>query len=44
MTPPAGHSWEGFGRKPITLVNFAIAFMMTPILFLWTQDPALLLH
>jgi MFS family permease len=34
---------DGFGRKPITLVYFAMAFAMTPVLFLWTHDPALLL-
>jgi MFS family permease len=34
---------DGFGRKPITLVYFALAFAMTPVLFLWTHDPALLL-
>jgi MFS family permease len=34
---------DGFGRKPITLFYFAAAFAMTPVLFLWTKDPALLL-
>ncbi len=32
-----------FGRKPVTMVYFALAFLMTPVLFLWTSDPALLL-
>jgi MFS family permease len=31
------------GRKPITLVYFAMALAMTPVLFLWIGDPALLL-
>jgi len=34
---------DAYGRKPITLVYFAMAFLMTPVLFLWTHDPALLL-
>jgi MFS family permease len=34
---------DRFGRKPITLIYFAAAFAMTPALFLWTADPALLL-
>jgi MFS family permease len=34
---------DRFGRKPITLAYFAIAFVMTPALFLWTKDPAMLL-
>ena len=32
-----------FGRKPITLVFFAAALLMTPVLFLWTHDLTLLL-
>jgi MFS family permease len=32
-----------FGRKPITLFFFAMALIMTPVLFLWTQDLNLLL-
>ena len=32
-----------FGRKPITLVFFACALVMTPVLFLWTHDLTLLL-
>jgi MFS family permease len=34
---------DGLGRKPITLIYFAMAFIMTPVLFLWTKDPVLLL-
>jgi MFS family permease len=34
---------DGFGRKPITLIYFAMALAMTPVLFLWTSDPRSLL-
>ncbi len=34
---------DRFGRKPITMLYFAVAFVMTPVLFLWTQDLDLLL-
>jgi MFS family permease len=34
---------DRFGRKPTTLAYFAAAFAMTPVLFLWTNDPALIL-
>ena len=34
---------DAFGRKPITLVYFTMSFLMTPVLFLWTQDPTVLL-
>jgi MFS family permease len=34
---------DRFGRKPITMLYFALAFVMTPVLFLWTQDLTLLL-
>jgi MFS family permease len=34
---------DRFGRKPIVMLYFAVAFLMTPVLFLWTQDPVLLL-
>jgi hypothetical protein len=34
---------DRFGRKPTTLIYFAVAFAMTPPLFLWTNDPALIL-
>lgn len=32
-----------FGRKPIVLLFFVVAFIMTPVLFLWTHDLNLLL-
>jgi len=32
-----------FGRKPIAMIYFALAFLMTPVLFLWTTDPTMLL-
>jgi MFS family permease len=34
---------DRFGRKPITMLYFALAFIMTPVLFLWTDDLNLLL-
>jgi MFS family permease len=34
---------DRFGRKPVVMIFFAMAFVMTPVLFLWTQDPTLLL-
>ena len=34
---------DRFGRKPIVMLFFAVAFLMTPVLFLWTQDLTLLL-
>jgi MFS family permease len=34
---------DQFGRKPITMAFFATAFVMTMALFLWTDQPALLL-
>jgi MFS family permease len=34
---------DAFGRKPITLVFFAISLVLTPVLFLWTQNLNLLL-
>jgi MFS family permease len=34
---------DRFGRKPVTLTFFAMAFAMTPALFVSTNDPALLL-
>ena len=34
---------DGFGRKPVTLIYFAMALAMTPVLFLWTSDPLSLL-
>lgn len=32
-----------YGRKPVVLVFFAASLLMTPVLFLWTHDLALLL-
>jgi MFS family permease len=34
---------DSFGRKPIVMVYFAGALLLTPVLFLWTQDLNLLL-
>ena len=34
---------DRFGRKPVVMFFFALAFVMTPVLFLWTQDLTLLL-
>jgi MFS family permease len=34
---------DGCGRKPVTLTYFAMALAMTPVMFLWIDDPALLL-
>jgi MFS family permease len=34
---------DRFGRKPMTLLFFAMALALTPVLFLWTQDLTLLL-
>ncbi len=34
---------DAFGRKPIVMLYFAAAFIMTPVLFLWTTDLNLLL-
>ena len=34
---------DRFGRKPIAMLYFAAAFVMTPVLFLWTQDLSMLL-
>jgi MFS family permease len=34
---------DAFGRKPIVMLYFAAAFVMTPVLFLWTTDLNLLL-
>lgn len=34
---------DGFGRKPVTLIYFAMALAMTPVLFLSTSDPLSLL-
>jgi MFS family permease len=34
---------DSYGRKPITLLFFALSFLFTPVLFLWISDPNLLL-
>ncbi|MBV8753007.1 MAG: MFS transporter [Hyphomicrobiales bacterium] len=34
---------DRYGRKPVTAVFFLMALLLTPVLFLWVQDPALLL-
>jgi MFS family permease len=34
---------DSFGRKPITMFYYAAALLLTPALFLWTQDLNLLL-
>jgi len=34
---------DAFGRKPVTMVFFGLALVLTPVLFLWTQDLTLLL-
>jgi MFS family permease len=34
---------DRFGRKPLTMLFFALALALTPVLFLWTQGLALLL-
>jgi MFS family permease len=34
---------DAIGRKPVTMFYYAAAFVLTPALFLWTQDLTLLL-
>jgi MFS family permease len=34
---------DRFGRKPMAMLYFAAAFLLTPVLFLWTRDLNLLL-
>jgi MFS family permease len=34
---------DAFGRKPVTIVYIVLAFLLTPVLFLWTQGLSLLL-
>jgi MFS family permease len=34
---------DRFGRKPVTALFFAMALVLTPVLFLWVEDPRLLL-
>jgi MFS family permease len=34
---------DAYGRKRVTALFFAVAFIITPVLFMWTHDVALLL-
>jgi MFS family permease len=34
---------DRFGRKPIVMIFFAMSLVMTPVLFMWTQDLTMLL-
>jgi MFS family permease len=34
---------DAFGRKPITVLYFALSLLLTPVMFLWVADPNLLL-
>jgi MFS family permease len=34
---------DRFGRKPVTMLFFALALLLTPVLFLWTEGLGLLL-
>lgn len=34
---------DAFGRKPVTLVFFAMSLLLTPVFFLWTHDLGMLL-
>jgi MFS family permease len=34
---------DRYGRKPVTALFFAMALVLTPVLFLWVEDPRLLL-
>ena len=34
---------DAFGRKPITILYMVLAWVLTPVLFLWTHDLSLLL-
>ena len=38
-----GYLGDAIGRKPITIVFFAMSVVMTPVLFLWTSDLHLML-
>lgn len=33
---------DRYGRKPIVMIFFAASFVLTPALYMWTQDPLLL--
>jgi MFS family permease len=34
---------DAYGRKPVTIAFFIVSLALTPALFFWTRDPALLL-
>ena len=34
---------DAYGRKPVTIAYFALALILTPVLFFWTQDLKMLL-
>jgi MFS family permease len=34
---------DAYGRKPVTIVYFILALLLTPVLFFWTQDLKMLL-
>jgi MFS family permease len=34
---------DRYGRKPVTILFFVCALVLTPVLFFWTRDPSLLL-
>jgi MFS family permease len=34
---------DALGRKPVVLIYFALSFIMTPVLFLWTSDLTVML-
>jgi MFS family permease len=34
---------DAYGRKPVTILFYAMALLLTPVLFLWTHDLGLLL-
>jgi len=34
---------DAWGRKPVTLIFFALSLLTTPVLYLWTHDPGWLL-
>jgi MFS family permease len=38
-----GYVGDALGRKPITMLYFAMGVVMTPVLFLWTHDLRLML-
>jgi MFS family permease len=33
-----GFAADAWGRKPVTMTWFALAFVLTPVLFLWTHN------